>query len=69
MPAFQLYRTSWFSQNLSRRALNVFMVVLQEESSSGTHEDKGEEAGPRTHGGVEQEMKEAHLTLPDAVLT
>jgi len=24
--AFQLYRTSWFSQNLSRRALNVLMV-------------------------------------------
>ena len=26
MSAFQLYQTSWFSQNLSRRALNVFMV-------------------------------------------
>jgi len=26
MSAFQLYRTSWFSQNLSKRALNVFMV-------------------------------------------
>ena len=24
--AFQLYRTSWFSQNLSSRALNVFKV-------------------------------------------
>jgi len=26
MSAFQLCRTSWSSQNLSRRALNVFMV-------------------------------------------
>jgi len=26
--AFQLYRTSWFSQNLSRRALSVMHVVV-----------------------------------------
>ena len=26
MSAFQLYRTSWFSQNLSSRALNVFKI-------------------------------------------
>ena len=26
MSAFQLYRTSWFSQNLSSRVLNVFKV-------------------------------------------
>jgi len=26
MSTVQLYRTSWFSQNLSRCALNLFMV-------------------------------------------
>jgi len=35
MSAFQLYRTSWFSQNLSSRALNVFKVG-DETTLSGT---------------------------------
>jgi len=45
---------SWLATATQMRATEPNIppqdFLSQEESSNGTHKDKGEEAGPRTHG-------------------